>query len=81
MWLDRVRLFAETWQMNVSPDSFDALERKLDRLLAIMGSLRAENETLRLRVSTLENEKVVLGNTIAVARERLEALRDRLPVA
>lgn len=65
--------------MNISSDSFDAIERKLDQLLSIMNSLRAENETLRLRIDALENEKAALDNTIDITRERLEALRDRLP--
>lgn len=65
--------------MNISPDSFDAIERKLDQLLAIMGSLRTENETLRARVDALETEKAALDNTIDITRTRLEALRDRLP--
>lgn len=77
--LDRLALFAETWRMNISPDSFDVIERKLDQLLAVMNSLRAENEVLRTRIGALENEKAALDNTIDVTRERLEALRDRLP--
>lgn len=77
--LDRLALFAETWRMNISPDSLDAIERKLDQLLAIMNSLRAENETLRARVGALESEKAALDHTIGLTRERLEALRDRLP--
>ncbi len=57
----------------------DSVERKLDQLLAIMHSLRTENETLRLRAAELEAEKFALDNKIVVACARLEALRDRLP--
>lgn len=77
--LDRLALFVETWRMNLSPDSIDVIERKLDQLLSVMNSLRAENETLRARVGALESEKTALDRTIDVTRERLEALRDRLP--
>lgn len=59
--------------------SLDSVERKLDQLLAIMNSLRAENEMLRLRAAELEAEKSALDNKIIMACERLEALRDRLP--
>lgn len=65
--------------MTLSSTSFDAIEHKLDRLLAITNSLRAENEALRARVGVLESEKAALDNTIDITRERLEALRDRLP--
>ena len=61
--------------------SLDAVERKLDQLLTIMHSLRAENEKLRLRAASLETEKSILNSKISTARERLEALRDRLPEA
>lgn len=57
----------------------DSVERKLDQLLAIMHSLRTENETLRLRAAELEAEKSALDNKIVMACARLEALRDRLP--
>ena len=59
--------------------SLDSFERKIDQLLAIMQSLRDENETLRLRVTSLEAEKSVLNNKITTACERLVALRDQLP--
>jgi cell division septum initiation protein DivIVA len=61
--------------------SLDAVERKLDQLLTIMHGLRAENEKLRLRAASLESEKTILSSKISAARERLEALRDRLPEA
>ncbi|AJP47405.1 hypothetical protein PG1C_00940 [Rugosibacter aromaticivorans] len=59
--------------------SLDSFERKIDQLLAIMQGLRAENETLRQRVTSLEAEKSVLNNKIIAACERLAALRDQLP--
>lgn len=61
--------------------SLDAVERKLDQLLTIMHSLRAENEKLRLRAASLESEKTILSSKVSAACERLEALRDRLPEA
>ncbi len=59
--------------------SLDSFERKIDQLLAIMHGLRSENETLRLRVATLEAEKSALNQKIIVTCERLAALRDQLP--
>lgn len=59
--------------------SLDSFERKIDQLLAIMHGLRSENETLRLRVATLEAEKSALNHKIIVTCERLAVLRDQLP--
>jgi uncharacterized protein (TIGR02449 family) len=60
-------------------DSLDAIEQKLDHLLAAMQRLRSENASLQLRVAALETEKSILAGKIGAARERLAALRDRLP--
>ncbi|MDO9450847.1 MAG: hypothetical protein Q7J21_10210 [Rugosibacter sp.] len=59
--------------------SLDSFERKIDQLLAIMQSLRDENEMLRLRVISLEAEKTALNDKITTTCERLAALRDQLP--
>jgi len=59
--------------------SLDSFEHKIDQLLAIMQSLRDENEKLRLSVTSLETEKSVLNHKIIAACERLAALRDQLP--
>ena len=59
--------------------SLDSFECKIDQLLAITQALRDENETLRLRATSLEAEKSVLNHKIIVACERLAALRDQLP--
>lgn len=59
--------------------SLDSFERKIDQLLAIMESLRDENEMLRLRVASLEAEKMALNSKITTTCERLAALRDQLP--
>ncbi len=57
----------------------DSLEQKIDHLVSLGRGLRAENESLRGRVESLEQEKRVLSDRIEQARSRLEALMDRLP--
>jgi uncharacterized coiled-coil DUF342 family protein len=74
--LDQILVFAETSLMMSSLDSF---ERKIDQLLTIMQRLRDENDALRLRVASLEAEKLALNNKIIATCERLAALRDQLP--
>lgn len=56
-----------------------SLERKLDQLLALCERLRWENHELRVRAASLEDERRRLGERMEAARERLEALRGRLP--
>lgn len=56
-----------------------ALEHKLDQFLAHYRQLREENHALRERVAGLEGEKQALTDKIDTARERLEALMERLP--
>ena len=57
-----------------------ALEKKLEQFLAFCEGLRAENRALRQRVAGLEDECKSLGAKIDTARDRLEALMDRMPV-
>lgn len=59
--------------------SLSALEKKVEQFLVFCQRLRAENQALRTRVTGLENERQKLIDKIDVARERLEALMDRLP--
>lgn len=56
-----------------------SLERKLDEFLSRFQKLREENHSLRVRVSGLEGENRNLTDKMQTARERLEALMDRLP--
>ena len=62
--------------MNVS---LDALERKVELIVAVCASLRDENQALRAHVAGLEAEKAVLARKVELARERLEDLVARLP--
>lgn len=59
--------------------SLDALEHKVAQVLSVCGSLRAENEDLRVRVASLEAEKAALTAKIEATRTRLEILMERLP--
>lgn len=58
-----------------------ALDEKIDQMLALCQSLRAENQDLRTRVAALEAEKRRLDEKVDTARARLEALMEKLPQA
>jgi cell division protein ZapB len=60
-------------------DSLDALDKKVDQVLAWCRSLRDENLALRNRVAGLEGENRQLLEKINAARTRLEGLMERLP--
>ena len=55
------------------------LEKKLDQFLAFCEGLRAENRALRTRVAKMEEERQALLNKIDSARDRLEALMEKMP--
>ena len=59
--------------------ALDALEGRVDQLLSVAESLRAENATLRTRVAALEADKVALARKIDIAASRLETLMESLP--
>jgi len=59
--------------------ALDSLENRVDQLLSVCGSLRAENEDLRSRVAGLEAEKAALRKRIETAASKLENLMDHLP--
>ncbi|MFN3884009.1 MAG: hypothetical protein ACK4Q4_04530 [Rhodocyclaceae bacterium] len=56
-----------------------SLERKVEQIIALCETLRAENRQLRERVGALENEKRGLIERMTLARVRLEGLIDKLP--
>lgn len=60
-------------------DQFAVLEKRLEQFIAYCEGLRAENRTLRQRVIELENECKGLAGKIDTARQRLEALMERIP--
>jgi uncharacterized protein (TIGR02449 family) len=57
----------------------DSLEARVDQILAAYSSLRAENDSLRSRIATLDTEKQALENKIEIAASRLETLMESLP--
>jgi chromosome segregation ATPase len=57
----------------------DALEGKIEQLIALVDDLRAENEVLNNQIAAAEAERLQLRQTVTLARERLERLVDRLP--
>lgn len=56
-----------------------SLEQKVEQIVALCETLRAENHRLRDHVGALEGEKQALAERITVARTRLEGLMDKLP--
>lgn len=57
----------------------EALEIKIEQVLELVHQARAENEVLKNRIATAEAERLDLRQKIAVARQRLEAMMERLP--
>ena len=57
----------------------DALEGKIEQVLAVVHRLRAENEVLREQLATAESERLSLRQKINTARDRLETLAGKLP--
>ncbi len=57
----------------------EALEAKVNKVIAVVTQLRAENESLRSQLAAAEAEKLRLQQTMTVARQRLEGLIDKLP--
>jgi cell division protein ZapB len=57
----------------------DALEAKIEQVVALIDQLRAENEVLKNQIAAAEAERLHLRQTVTLARERLELLVDRLP--
>jgi len=57
----------------------DALENKIEQVVALVHQLRAENEVLKNQMAAAETERLHLRQTMTVARERLEGLMDKLP--
>lgn len=60
-------------------NEIDALERKLEQVLALVGTLHAENEVLKVQLHAVESERQTLRQAMEAARERLERLMEKLP--
>lgn len=57
----------------------EALEGKVEQVVALIHQLRAENEVLKNQIAAAEVERLHLRQTMTAARERLEGLVDKLP--
>ena len=57
----------------------EALEAKIEQVVALVHQLRAENEVLKNQMAAAESERLHLRQTMTAARERLEGLVDKLP--
>ncbi len=57
----------------------EALEAKIEQVVALVHQLRAENEVLKNQMVAAEAERLHLRQTMTTARERLEGLMDKLP--
>lgn len=58
---------------------FENLEQKLSQLVALHKQIKDENRDMRLQVAKLESENRALGEKLAQARSRIEAVIARLP--
>jgi uncharacterized protein (TIGR02449 family) len=58
---------------------FENLEQKLTQLVALHKQIKEENRDLRLQGARLETENRALGEKLAEARSRIEAVIARLP--
>jgi uncharacterized protein (TIGR02449 family) len=57
----------------------EALEAKIEQVVALVHQLRAENDVLKNQMAAAESERLHLRQTMTAARERLEGLMDKLP--
>ncbi|PKO35317.1 MAG: hypothetical protein CVU34_03150 [Betaproteobacteria bacterium HGW-Betaproteobacteria-7] len=57
----------------------EALEARIDQVVALVHQLRAENEVLKNQMVAAEAERLHLRQTMTAARERLEVLMDKVP--
>ncbi|MBS1190839.1 MAG: hypothetical protein H6R10_2631 [Rhodocyclaceae bacterium] len=57
----------------------EALETKVEEIIALVHKLRAENDALRNLVADAEAERLQLRQNMTAARERLEGLLEKIP--
>jgi outer membrane murein-binding lipoprotein Lpp len=57
----------------------EALEAKIEQVVALVHQLRAENDVLKNQMVAAESERLHLRQTMTAARERLEGLMDKIP--
>jgi cell division protein ZapB len=58
---------------------FSTLEEKLDQLVQRLNALRAESRELRQQLAAKTDENVRLGEKLAAAKTRIEALLKQIP--
>jgi len=58
---------------------FSSLEEKLDQLVQRLNALRAENRDLRQQLAARTDENARLGEKLAAAKTRIEALLKQIP--
>ncbi len=58
---------------------FENLEQKLTQLVALHKQIKEENRELRVRAAELDAQNVSLGEKVAAARKRVEALLAQMP--
>jgi cell division protein ZapB len=58
---------------------FDALEERLTQLVQRLEALRGENRELRQQLASRTDENARLGEKLAAAKTRIEALLKQLP--
>lgn len=58
---------------------FENLEQKLTQLVALHKQIREENRDLRVRAAELDAQNTSLGEKVAAARKRVEALLAQMP--
>ncbi len=58
---------------------FEALEARIDQVIALVHQLRAENEVLKNQMAAAEEERLHLRATMKTARERIEGLVETMP--
>ena len=58
---------------------FDAIEERLAQLVRRLEALRDENRELRQQVAQRADENVRLGEKLAAAKSRIEALLKQIP--
>lgn len=59
--------------------ALNELEKKLAKLIQVVHQLRTENRTLRQEIVIKADEGKRLADKIEAARQRLQALIDRMP--
>jgi len=66
------------WQINMSDSTLKPLESKIDELIAFCAHLRDENESLRMRESSLLKERSKLIEKNQISRQKVESIISRL---